>query len=180
MKPADEQVLDLVFSGPVDGYTFSNPNLYNTDNSDSACEDKKIDFPSNLTQLELVGVRQAENEDIYDSITTFNQLIKECPTYYSAYNNRAQSFRLLNKNDNALQDLDFVIENCKDKDVLKQSYIQRAILLKPLKPDASYSDFCKAANLGQEIAQRAVIEENPLKKLCSSMVQQVMAADLSK
>eukprot|EP00834_Sanchytrium_tribonematis_P000059 NODE_2_length_91304_cov_0.692462.p59 type:complete len:175 gc:universal NODE_2_length_91304_cov_0.692462:49478-48954(-) len=170
---SDSQVLDMIFSGPIDGYTFTDsPKDYP---SFPAC--KEVD--PQLRENEIMAVLLAEDGKYDESLQEMTRLISKNPNYYSLYNNRAQIFRITGKNEEALQDLNHVIENCNDPEVLKQSHTQRAIVLKSAgHSDSSYTDFCRAAELGQSIARKATVYENPYRKLCSSMVKTVLEREM--
>eukprot|EP00835_Amoeboradix_gromovi_P000058 NODE_1_length_95616_cov_0.657642.p58 type:complete len:184 gc:universal NODE_1_length_95616_cov_0.657642:76762-77313(+) len=174
----DEKILDLIFSGPMDGYVFDS----NATTVDSCPETSKIvtnEISQQLKEKEIIAVHLAEDGKIDESILLFNEIIKSNRSYYSVYNNRAQAFRIKKEDKSALNDLNFVIKNCRDSEVLKQSYIQRAIILKASDPDQSYTDFCKSNALGQKIAEKAVVENNPYRKLCNSMVSKVLQQEIS-
>ncbi|KAF9953375.1 Tetratricopeptide repeat protein 36, partial [Modicella reniformis] len=63
-----------------------------------------------LKDLETQGVQLAEQDNIDGAIQKFTEAIERCPTYASAYNNRAQAYRIQNKTEEALQDLNKAIE----------------------------------------------------------------------
>ena len=173
-EEADEIVLKMIFSGPTEGYTF----VENQIEEQNTLENVKEKISLDLKEKEILAVQLAEDGKLEESLTLLNLIIFQSKNYFSVYNNRAQVYRLLKDDKLAIKDLNYVIEKCKDLDVLKQTYAQRAILLKGSQPDQSYNDFCKSAKLGNEIAKQAVVEENPYKKLCQTMVQQAMAYEL--
>lgn len=47
--------------------------------------------------MEIDGVKAAESGDINKAIELFSQAISVAPSYASAYNNRAQAYRLINE-----------------------------------------------------------------------------------
>ncbi|KAI9136590.1 tetratricopeptide repeat protein 36, partial [Paraphysoderma sedebokerense] len=131
---------------------------------------------STLQKTELEGVKAAEEKDLTKAIEIFTECIKLCPEYASAYNNRAQTYRLQGHDDLAMEDLNKAIEYAAgDAEILKQSYTQRGIIHKKLNnPEAALADFQKGAQFGNEIARMASVQENPYAQLCGATLQEVM------
>lgn len=100
----------------------------------------------------------------------------------SAYNNRAQVFRILDKDDEALLDIENAIElgtTGSSRNVLKQAYTQRAVIKK--KQGDKYGadrDFAMGAQHGNEIA-KGMVRQNPFAKLCNRIVSEAMLASIS-
>ncbi|CAO3684497.1 unnamed protein product [Rhizopus stolonifer] len=137
-----------------------------------------------LEQLETESVNTVEkNNDLEKALTMINQCIQMEPTYASAYNNRAQIYRLDQKLDKALEDLNLVIQDLGEGQpkVLRQAYTQRAIL-KRQQGDliGSRKDFETGAQLGNPVARNVTINENPYAKMCNQVMMQVMQQERSK
>jgi tetratricopeptide (TPR) repeat protein len=107
----DDAILDAIFNnGPTD---------YLITTEDKLTED----YPNlmQLKQFEFDALALAQEGKLEESVQVFSKAIEACPLYASAYNNRAQAFRLLNQNDKALLDLDKAIEyGAKQPNILKQ------------------------------------------------------------
>lgn len=130
---------------------------------------------------ELQAVQLAENGHLEDALSRLTQLTEKQQDYWSAYNNRAQVYRLMNKPSLAMEDLDLVIAKCDSSEVLQQAYTQRALLRKEAgSADSAYQDMCAAARHGQPIAKEIAVFENPHRKLCHAMVHQVLKQEMNK
>lgn len=114
----------------------------------------------------------------------FNQIIENESNYASGYNNRAQVHQMKGNVERALLDLKKAIElvdiegcNCADKrKVLAQALTQRALIFRFQNDETrSYSDFQRAASLGNEFAKQQVVKLNPYAALCNSMLNQMFA-----
>lgn len=99
----DRDILNRIFSP-------HNPNAVNIDDiADSCNADKPAESEVHPVQeseadkraheLELEAVRHAEAGKIDDAIATFGKAIETSPEYASAYNNRAQAYRMAGKNE---------------------------------------------------------------------------------
>jgi tetratricopeptide (TPR) repeat protein len=152
MSTNDQQILDIIFNN--DMASINELNI------------KSVD----IDETELIKLKQLEVEAILASQTNIEkglELISKAielhPKYASAYNNRAQLFRLKNQYQNALEDLDRAVEYG-DFQVLKQAYTHRAIVKQKLGL-AHQQDFEKGAQFGNDIAKEQV-KNNPISKLC--------------
>ena len=61
--------------------------------------------------MERRAINLAVQNKLNESINEFSIIIEEYPSYYSAYNNRAQVYRIKEDNEAALKDLDFVCQS---------------------------------------------------------------------
>ncbi|KAE9555788.1 hypothetical protein FO519_001002 [Halicephalobus sp. NKZ332] len=131
---------------------------------------------SECRELEKQGVQAAEKKDAALSIQFFTKAIEICPENPSPYNNRAQAYRLENKIDEALLDLNKSIELSKGQGKAAcQAFSQRAMihLLKENKEE-SKNDFQKAADLGSSFAKMQLVAMNPYAAMCNKMLSEVM------
>lgn len=129
-------------------------------------------------QLENEAVQMVQGQDVsievyQRAIKLLDNAIEMVPRYGSLYNNRAQMKRLQGKFKEAFQDVEKAIE-FGDSSVLKQAYMQRAILHKQNNNQMLADlDFKKAASFGNLLA-KSTVKENPYAKMCNQMLTQVM------
>ncbi|KAJ3273762.1 Tetratricopeptide repeat protein 36 [Terramyces sp. JEL0728] len=127
-----------------------------------------------LKQFEFEAVDAAQKEDYNKALEFLDSAIALHSTYASAFNNRAQVYRILGETDKALQDIKVAIKYGGPA-TLKQAYTQRAVIHKNAGEEAeAEKDFAKGAQYGNEIAQ-AMVKNNPYAKLCNQMVSEAMA-----
>ena len=138
LSTRDSAVLDAIFNsrGEYAGIQFTESDLNQNEQMQ-------------LEQLEKDGVAAAENGNYKQSIEIFSKLIEKHPSYASAFNNRAQVYRLLEKEDLALKDLDNCISLEPASFILRQAYTQRSLIYKKM-GDLKKSDesLLKAAQHG--------------------------------
>ncbi|KAJ2077137.1 hypothetical protein H4R24_005308 [Coemansia sp. RSA 988] len=132
-----------------------------------------------LQQRELEAVHLAEIGHVEKAIFQLTQIIDEYPQYASAYNNRAQAYRLQPgafENKQIIEDLDAAIRYADTSKMLGQAHTQKAIVLREMgqKDDDVFYNFSQGAKYGNEIARMAVARENPYAKLCGKMVTEAM------
>ncbi|KAG1048865.1 hypothetical protein G6F43_008774 [Rhizopus delemar] len=178
---SDDAVLEFMFNPEAQGLSL--------DAISNTIETKPkyniaLELIPKLEQLEKESVQAAEKEnDLNKALDLINQCIQLEPKYASAYNNRAQIYRLLQKIDKALEDLNHVIEDVGEGQpkVLRQAYTQRAII-KRQQDDlvGSRKDFEAGAKLGNPVARNFTVNENPYAKMCNQVMMQVMSQELSK
>ncbi|KAI8902505.1 TPR repeat protein 36 [Globomyces pollinis-pini] len=168
MSQRDERVLDLLFNG-MGEYTFNNY-------IDEKLPAFDIDSEQlmQLKQLEIEAVDATNNNDFVTALNLLSKAIDLNSNYASAYNNRAQVYRIQNKIDEALVDIELAIK-LGGNDTLRQAYTQRAIIKKSRGDiKGSDEDFAKGAQYGNPIA-KSVVKNNPYAKLCNAMVSEAMA-----
>uniref|UniRef100_A0AC34GJV8 Tetratricopeptide repeat protein n=1 Tax=Panagrolaimus sp. ES5 TaxID=591445 RepID=A0AC34GJV8_9BILA len=91
------------------------------------CED--LPRFSECRELEKIGIQLAEEEKFDEAIDKFNAAIDICPANPHPYNNRAQAYRLQNKIEDALADLNKSIELSNSEGKAAQAaYTQRAMI----------------------------------------------------
>ncbi|KAJ2478368.1 hypothetical protein IWW56_003755 [Coemansia sp. RSA 2131] len=129
-----------------------------------------------LKQREIQAIAAAEQGQVDDAIKQLTDIIVEYPSYASAYNNRAQAYRLQSASSSmVIADLDCAIKCAHDDQTLGQAYTQKAIVLKALgNQDDAFFNFSQGAKCGNSVAKTAASKENPYAKLCGQMVSQAM------
>ncbi|RXG67162.1 Tetratricopeptide repeat protein 36, partial [Armadillidium vulgare] len=128
-----------------------------------------------ISDLEIDGVKLAESGDAEGALRKFEEAILLDPQRPSAYNNRAQTLRLFNRIDEALEDLNSAISlsNGKGKSAC-QAFTQRAMIYRlKERDDQAKEDFQKAAELGSEFAKAQLVQMNPYAALCNKMLHDV-------
>jgi len=175
----DNNILDLIFNPEAEFAPNSQPSSKPPPTMKNSIDKERIpeEQLKKLKSLESEGVKFAEDSQPEKAIEKFSECITQWKSYGSAYNNRAQCYRILGKNEVALMDLNAAIEFANDdENILKQAYSQRGIIHKALgNQDQALSDFQMGARYGNEIAKMASVKENPYAKLCGSVVQEVMS-----
>ncbi|PAV82962.1 hypothetical protein WR25_08186 isoform B [Diploscapter pachys] len=146
-------------------------------NNNDVAVDKPIEHEgyAESKELEKQGVRTAEGGDVNAAIEIFTRAISTCDINPSAYNNRAQAYRLAEKNEEALADLNRAIELSEGQGKSGcQAFVQRAMIHR-LKgdDDAARADFEKAANLGSSFAKLQLVALNPYAAMCNKMLSEV-------
>ncbi|KAK4519755.1 uncharacterized protein ATC70_009996 [Mucor velutinosus] len=136
------------------------------------------ELQSKLEAMEKEAVMLVEEkQDTAKALEILGQCIQLEDKYASAYNNRAQVYRMNNELDKALQDLDCVISDIGEGQpkILRQAYTQRAII-KRQQGDliGSRKDFEVGAKLGNPIARNVAVAENPYAKMCNQVMMEVM------
>ncbi|KAI8979213.1 hypothetical protein BDF20DRAFT_912838 [Mycotypha africana] len=176
MAISDEAVLEFMFNPESQGLSLDA--IANT-----VDEKPKYNIPAEklaqLQTLEKEAVKIAET-DSGKALELLNECISMEDKYASAYNNRAQVYRLQEQLGKALADLDYVISDIGEGQpkVLRQAYTQRAII-KRQQGDlvGSKEDFQAGARLGNPIARNIAVNENPYAKLCNQVMMEVMSRE---
>ncbi|KAJ2614154.1 hypothetical protein H4S08_001855 [Coemansia sp. RSA 1365] len=185
----DANLVDILLGSSVDGEFVRDQiagvhRSYNTDNDEcddlliikQTIDEKQLQL---LQKRELEAVRLAENGDIEQAIVQLTQIIEEYPQYASAYNDRAQAYRLqpgiFNKQ-LIIDDLDAAIKYADNGQTIGYAYTQKAIVLREMEQteDEVFYNFSQGAKYGNEIARMAVARENPYAKLCGKMMTEAM------
>ncbi|KAJ3210391.1 Tetratricopeptide repeat protein 36 [Clydaea vesicula] len=159
----DEDILSRIFN-PDEGFAV----VENEENSTKINYEEKID-KNILTQIkhdELKAIEFIKNNEFSKGLNIFNKIIETCSTYASVYNNRANYFRMVNKLDEALLDLNLAIEyGGGQKLLLGNAYTQRGLIKKELKDELGAElDFLEGAKFGNDLAKLEV-KNNPYAKL---------------
>ncbi|KAI8826682.1 uncharacterized protein EV422DRAFT_6208 [Fimicolochytrium jonesii] len=168
----DEDILNVIFNPGANPLSDGNE----TQQGQPAPRSFSPTLLTQLKKLEAEAVQLAEEKDVKGAIQKLDECIRLEPGYASAYNNRAQAYRLEGDVDKALADLAKAIELGEgDPVVLKQAYTQRAVIRKD-KGDVngSDSDFAQGARYGNEVA-KAAVKNNPYAKMCNQVVMEAMS-----
>ncbi len=178
----DELVLDTIFAANNE-FTSDFLQLTEQQQNEPSTEDDPIAFAS-IKQQEHAAVTLAASvqdprsnpEKITEAIDMMTAIIESCPSYGSAYNNRAQMYRLMGNSDAALKDLDKAIAvSCTKPAILKQAYTQRGLLYRYLGDSVkAEQDLADGARYGNALAKQTIVQNNPYAKLCSAMVHEIM------
>ncbi|KAM9442141.1 tetratricopeptide repeat protein 36 [Salvelinus alpinus] len=170
----DRAVLQAIFnptspSGDVPGL-----------NQEEELTDDDSGFEVGLLQqvkdLEMEGVTAAEAGDLPTALERFSQAIDTLPQRASGYNNRAQTRRLQEDTEGALEDLERAIALSGGVGrTACQALVQRGLLLRlACQDDKAREDFERAAVLGSEFARQQVVVLNPYAALCNRMLTEVI------
>ncbi|KAI9305577.1 hypothetical protein BJ944DRAFT_200797 [Cunninghamella echinulata] len=175
----DEAVLELIFNPEAQGVPFESVAQSVQSNPIKEIEPEKLE---KLKSMEKEAIDLAEKNELDSALKILNECIELENEYASAYNNRAQIYRLKNDTDKAMEDLSQVIKLGEGQPkVLRQAYTQRAIL-KRQQGDVigSRADFEMGAKLGNPIAKNIAVNENPYSKLCNQIMMEVMSREVNK
>ncbi|KAJ8275884.1 hypothetical protein COCON_G00076360 [Conger conger] len=129
-----------------------------------------------VKDLEVLGVAAAESGDLPAALERFSEAIKVLPQRASAYNNRAQTRRLLGDTEGALEDLEQAISLSGGAGFTAcQALVQRGLLLRlACRDEDARVDFERAAALGSEFARYQAVLLNPYAALCNRMLSKVI------
>ncbi|OMH83135.1 Tetratricopeptide repeat protein 36-like protein [Zancudomyces culisetae] len=187
LSERDSKIIEAIMGGGGIEEEFTREQLLGTvgdsNHAHAEIEPEKDSFGIDQESLTLIksdekrAVLLAEGGDLDAALEILSQIIAKYPKYPSAYNNRAQVYRLLGKNDLALSDLDTTIElgNC-DSTLLGQAYTQRGIIKRALGDDeCALANFEVGAECGNEVAKMAQVRENPYAKMCNAMFLNALA-----
>ncbi|KAJ2403040.1 hypothetical protein GGI23_000259 [Coemansia sp. RSA 2559] len=193
MSAHDANLVDILMSSAIDGeyirdqisgtyrsYSETDqPHTSNAPNSKSEYKELESELLDSLKARERQAIKLAESGKVAEAVGQLDDIIADCPHYASAYNNRAQAKRLLERSsDDVLVDLDMAIRyaNPDNSDsVLGQAYTQKGIVYRTLgNQDAAFDNLSMGARYGNEVAKMAAPKENPYAKLCGKMVSQAM------
>ncbi|KAI7868954.1 hypothetical protein BDF14DRAFT_1789720 [Spinellus fusiger] len=175
-KVTDDAILELLFNPESQGLSLDAI----SETIDSSVSPLDPTLLAQLKQMEEEAVANAEKNNTDAALSLLSECIRIEPTYASAYNNRAQVYRMMNKEDLALEDLNKVIEIAQDQPkVLRQAYTQRAILKRHQGDlQGSQQDFAKGARYGNPIARNILVQENPYAKMCNQVMMEVMRREI--
>ncbi|CAI5441461.1 unnamed protein product [Caenorhabditis angaria] len=153
------------------------PTTETSSNNSTQFENDQIDHCGyeESVGIEKEAVILAESGKVPEAIEKFGEAISKCPINPSAFNNRAQAYRLSGKIEEAISDLNEALKlsNPKSKTTCN-AYVQRASIFR-LKgdDDKAREDFQKAADLGSSFAKMQLIALNPYAAMCNKMLAEV-------
>ncbi|XP_014256650.1 tetratricopeptide repeat protein 36 homolog [Cimex lectularius] len=129
-----------------------------------------------VKELEKQGVLKAEEGKFLEAVDIFSQVILKAQTA-SAYNNRAQAYRLLGKDKEAMDDLNKSLEICQSKGRSGcNALCQRGLLhRKCSRIEQAKRDFEAASRLGSHFAKQQLVEMNPYAAMCNQMLNEMMS-----
>jgi len=172
--PSDQAVLNAIFNPLMPGAEGPEEN----DRRAAAEIEEEASSPEaqKSKEFEVSGVKAAEVGNIVESIQLFTKAIEICPERASGYNNRAQAFRLLQKVDDALADLNKAIELSEGRGrAACQASVQRGMIERLRgNDDLARADFEKAAGLGSQFAKTQLVIMNPYAAMCNKMLHDVI------
>ncbi|CAH2265155.1 tetratricopeptide repeat protein 36 homolog [Pararge aegeria] len=128
----------------------------------------------------LQGVQLAEAGKYEEALGLLNKGVDIAPERPSGYNDRAQLFRLMKRDDDAIQDLDRVLQLTEGQASRARALAlcQRGVLMRKRgADDQARAAFTEAAKLGSGFAKKQIVELNPYAALCNQMLSQVMRGD---
>ncbi|KAJ0176817.1 hypothetical protein K1T71_007996 [Dendrolimus kikuchii] len=153
------------------------------DDGDTFAEDN--DEPSTPEGTESAklcaqGVKLAEEGNLEEALQILTKGVEIAPERAAAYNDRAQLLRLMQKDADAMKDIDRALQLTEGKlgRARALALCQRGVLLrKQGKDDDARTVFTEAAKLGSSFAKKQVVELNPYAALCNQMLSQVMRGE---
>jgi len=118
------------------------------------------------------GVQATEAGRHQEALRAFQEAIQTEPSWGAPYNNRAQLYRIMRRNDDAIVDLDKALELSGGKgSVGCQAAIQRAALHRIAgEEDQARHLYTVAADLGSSYAKQQLVAMNPMAALCNKML----------
>lgn len=164
-KLTDDAILDQIF-----GTSPSNTYL----EEDASANKLSPELLMTLKQIEFDALSLAEQHKYEESAAKFTKAIELCPSYGSAYNNRGQVYRLMNKTEDALRDIEHALKYG-GAEILKQAYTQRGLIRRDCgNTKEAEDDFRMGAKYGNKFA-KAVVRSNPYAQLCNDIVSIAMS-----
>ncbi|XP_030023827.2 tetratricopeptide repeat protein 36 [Manduca sexta] len=173
LSERDKAVLRSIFDPTVTiGDVADDGDQFEDDDLPTASEESKA--------LCAKGAKLAEAGKLQEALEVLNKGVEAAPDAAAAYNDRAQLLRLMQKDDDAMRDLDRALELTKGQNNRARALAlcQRGVLLRKLgKDDGARVAFAEAAKLGSSFAKKQVVEMNPYAALCNQMLSQVMRGE---
>lgn len=133
-----------------------------------------------VLSLCMQGVSLTEAGKLEEAFPLITKAIELAPERAASYNDRAQLLRLMQKDDDAMLDLDCALKLTMGKKNRTRALAlcQRGVLLRKRgADDEARSTFTEAAKLGSSFARKQVVELNPYAALCNQMLSQVMRGE---
>jgi len=126
--------------------------------------------------LNGAGVKAGEKGDKGAALEAFGAAIAQEPKWAAPYNNRAQVYRLMRRDTDAIADLERAMELSDGRgSAACQAALQRAMLYRLHGDDDSARRlFQQAADLGSAFAKSQMVSLNPHAALCNKMLAQMM------
>ncbi|XP_053676787.1 tetratricopeptide repeat protein 36 homolog [Anopheles nili] len=125
---------------------------------------------------EIEAITLAGNGNFTEALDLLGKSIESAPERPAPWNNRAQVYRLLGKENDALLDIEKALELSNQSGRTGcRALCQRGIMKRKNDDiDGARQDFEAAAKLGSKFARTQLIELNPFAALCNQMLREVM------
>ncbi|XP_075978335.1 tetratricopeptide repeat protein 36 homolog [Anticarsia gemmatalis] len=153
------------------------------DEGDSFAEEEpepSTDAYKESSSLCAQGVRLAEAGKLEEALELITRGVEAAPDRAASYNDRAQLLRLMQRDDEAMSDLDRALQLTAGHKSRARALAlcQRGVLLRKRgNDDDARTAFNEAALLGSSFAKKQVVEMNPYAALCNQMLSQVMRGE---
>ncbi|XP_023936775.1 tetratricopeptide repeat protein 36 [Bicyclus anynana] len=152
------------------------------DDGDNFTTDDEDKTDSELESQALCrqGVQLAEAGRYDEALPLLDRGVEVAPERPAGYNDRAQLYRLMKRDDDAIKDLDRVLQLTEGKASRARALAlcQRGVLLRRRgADDDARAAFAEAAKLGSGFAKKQVVELNPYAALCNQMLSQVLRGE---
>ncbi|XP_026327712.1 tetratricopeptide repeat protein 36 homolog [Hyposmocoma kahamanoa] len=177
LSERDKAVLRSIFDPTV---TIAANVVDEGDNFVEEDEEPTTDATKASVSLCAEGVCLAEAGKLEEALSVMNRGVDADPDRAAAYNDRAQLLRLLQKDDDAMSDLERALQLTTGRKTRARALAlcQRGVLLRKRgNDDAARAAFAEAANLGSGFAKKQVVDMNPYAALCNQMLSQVMRGE---
>ncbi|CAB3236571.1 unnamed protein product [Arctia plantaginis] len=151
-----------------------------TDKFDEEDDEPATDSYKEASSLCAQGVLLAEAGKLQEALEVLSKGVQAAPERAASYNDRAQLLRLMQKDDDAMLDLDVALKLTvgKKNRARALALCQRGVLLRKRGADDDAREaFTEAAKLGSSFAKKQVVELNPYAALCNQMLSQVMRGE---
>ncbi|XP_072174883.1 tetratricopeptide repeat protein 36 homolog [Diadema setosum] len=137
---------------------------------------EESDADQQAKEIEIKGVRCAEENDMERALNFFNEAVSVAPGRASCYNNRAQALRLRGDVEGALEDLNTAINLSQGHGKAAcQAFTQRGLIHRlEGRDEEALADFRRAAGLGSQFARAQVVQLNPYAAMCNQMLAEVI------
>lgn len=141
-------------------------------------KDKANAFDEDRLHIESDAIKLVEKRDYDAALVKMTEAVNKFPEHPSPLNNRAQIYRLMRKDEEAMADLNDAIKLKPMGEyplVMRRAHMQRGLLLMASNDNAgAKADFEAALALGQTDAGKFITRCNPYAALCNAMIMQVM------
>jgi len=123
-------------------------------------------------QKNAEGVEATEAGRQQEALAAFQQALQLEPSWGALYNNRAQLYRIMRRDEDAIADLDIALRlSCGKGSVGCQAAIQRAALHRLAgEEEQARQLYTAAAELGSSYAKQQLVAMNPMAALCNKML----------
>ncbi|XP_052860557.1 tetratricopeptide repeat protein 36 homolog [Anopheles cruzii] len=175
LSERDRQVLESIFNPSQIGgeeYLLQDEEKHLEDPQDDDADPRVKESQ----RLEIEAIALTDAGKLNEALEVFGKSIEIASHRPSGYNNRAQVYCLLGKENDALQDIERALElSNRAGRTGCRALCQRGILRrKSNQIDGAREDFEAAARLGSHFARTQLIEMNPYAALCNQMLREVV------